>query len=290
MKTREFTLDEVVELPVFDLESAFNDSEIDLSVEVDRPPNAITIGMDDRSYGGVYYPLRFATFGNISMITGEEKSRKSFLKSLIEACAIGGRSNNYTADIEIKGHNLNGKYIISIDAEQDTYDAWLNGIRIPKMVGAMYPKYKILKWREKSKDERLALLDWLFMESPYKDNLGLVVLDGFVDFVKDFNDLKECDEFASKLMKYSSVTHSHIMGILHLNPGSEKARGHLGTIIGQKCETVLIIKNEGDYSLVKRKVGRGKTFDPFTIRVDDEWLPYVSNDEITSQQQEIKLT
>jgi len=276
------------EILIEDLQKAFEESEIDLSVEVERPPNCITIGMDDTCYGGVYYPLRFATFGNISMITGEEKSRKSFLKSLIEACAIGGKSNNFTADIEITGHNLNGKYIISIDAEQDEYDAWLNGVRVPKMVGALYPKYKMMKWREKSKDERLALLEWLFMESPYKDELGLVVLDGFVDFVKDFNDLKECDEFTSRLMKYSALTKSHIMGVLHLNPNSEKARGHLGTIIGQKCETVLIIKNQGDYSLVKRKVGRGKTFEPFTIRVDNQWLPYISNDETI--QQEIKLS
>ena len=268
-----------------DLKKVFEDSVIDLTKEVERPPNAITIGIDDRSYNGIHYPLRFATFGNISMIVGEEKSRKSFLKSLLEACSIGGKSNNYTADIEIQGHNLQDKYIISIDAEQDTYDAWMNGIRVPKMVGAIYPKYRMLKWREKSKDERLMLLEWLFMESDYKDNLGLVVLDGFVDFVKDFNDLKECDEFASKLMKYSSITHSHIMGILHLNPNSEKARGHLGTIIGQKCETVLIIKNMGDYSVVKRKVGRGKTFEPFTIRVDDQWLPYISDDEINNNQE-----
>jgi len=272
-----------------DLSKVFEDSVIDLSKEVDRPPNAITIGIDDRSYQGIHYPLRFATFGNISMIVGEEKSRKSFVKSLIEACAIGGKSNNFTNGVEITGHNLDGKYIISIDAEQDTYDAWLNGIRIPKMVGAVYPKYKMLKWREKSKDERLALLDWLFTESEYKDNIGLVVMDGFVDFVKDFNDLKECDEFTSKLMKYTSDSQCHIMGVLHLNPNTEKARGHLGTIIGQKCETVLIVKNMGDYSIVKRKVGRGKSFDPFAIRIDDDWLPYISDDDLEKNNQ-LELT
>jgi hypothetical protein len=273
---------------ILDLSQQFKDSIIDLTKEVDRPPNAITIGVDDRSYNGVFYPLRFATFGNISMITGEEKSRKSFLKSLIEACAIGGKSNNYTGDVDIRGHNLTDKYIISIDAEQDTYDAWLNGVRVPKMVGAMHPKYIMLKWRDKSKDERIALLDWFFMESPYKDELGLVIMDGFVDFVKDFNDLKECDEFASKLMRYSSLTQCHIMGILHLNPNSEKARGHLGTIIGQKCETVLIIKNMGDYSTVKRKVGRGKKFEDFAIRVDDDWLPYISDDDTNNKEITLK--
>jgi hypothetical protein len=202
------------------------------------------------------------------------------LKSLIEACSIGGESNDYTNGLEIKGHDLKDKYIISIDAEQDTYDAWLNGIRIPKMVGNLHPKYMVLKWREKSKDERLLLLDWLFMESPYKDNLGIVVMDGYVDFVKDFNDLSECDLFTTNLMKYSSVCKCHIMGILHLNPGTDKSRGHLGTILSQKCETVVIIKDMGDYSLVTCKSGRGKKFKDFAMRIDDDWMPYVSDDRL----------
>lgn len=260
----------------------FNSSILDLKKAVDRPPLAISIGYDDRAYKGVYYPLRFGTYGNISMITGEEKSRKSFLKSMIEACVIGGKSNNYTSGIDIQGHGMNGKYIISIDAEQDTYDAWLNGSRIPEMVGDHYDKYLMVKWREKSKTERLKLLDWLFMDSPYKDNLGMVVLDGYVDFVSDFNDLRECDEFTSRLMKYSSVCKCHIMGILHLNPGSDKSRGHLGTILGQKCETVAIIKNMGEYSLINCKRARGKKFEDFTIRINDEWLPYISDDSLES--------
>ena len=270
------------EKPILDVEKAFKDSEIDLSKEVSRPPLAISIGLDDRSYNGINYPLRFGTYGNISLITGEEKSRKSFLKSLIEACSIGGRSNEFTNGLEIQGHGIveNNKWIISIDAEQDEYDAWLNGIRIPKMVGNLYPRYKVLKWREKSKDERLAMLDWLFMESPYKDELGLVFLDGYVDFVKDFNNLEECDLFTTKLMKYSSIRKCHISGILHLNPETTKARGHLGTILGQKCETVVIIKDEGDYSKVICKRGRGKKFKDFTIRIDDQWLPYISDEDI----------
>lgn len=274
-----FVLDKAKkETSVKDLERVFNASVIDLKKAVSRPPLAISIGWDDRSYKGSYYPLRFATYGNISMIQGEEKSRKSFLKSLIEACAIGGNSNQFTNGIDIMGHDMIGKYVISIDAEQDEYDAWLNGARIPEMVGNHYENYKMLKWREKNKTERLELLDWLFMASPMKNNIGLVVLDGFVDFVNDFNDLKECDDFTAKLMKYTSLCRCHIMGVLHLNPGTEKGRGHLGTILGQKCETVVNIKNMGEYSLVSCKRSRGKKFEDFTIRINSDWLPYVSED------------
>ena len=256
----------------------FKDTIIDLNEVIERPPLAISIGIDDHDYNGVRYPLKFGSLGNISMITGEEKSRKSFVKSLIESCTIGGLSNNYTDDLDIKGY-IDGKFIISIDSEQSKYDVWMNGNRIKKMVGNVPETYKILMWREKTTAERLQLLDWLFMESPYKDNLGLVMLDGYVDFVNDFNDQSEAKEFTSKLMKYSSLRNCHISGILHLNPNSEKVRGHLGTILGQKCEMVMMVKSLGEYSEVSCKVVRGsKKFKPFTIRIDSDWMPYVSQD------------
>tara|TARA_R110000803_G_scaffold206969_2_gene274593 strand:- start:971 stop:1825 length:855 start_codon:yes stop_codon:yes gene_type:complete len=257
-------------------ESVFIDTIIDLDEVIERPPLAISIGYDDHSYAGVHYPLKFGSLGNISMITGEEKSRKSFVKSLIESCTIGGNSNNYTGDLEVRGH-IDGKYIISIDSEQSKYDVWMNGNRIKKMVGNVPDTYKILMWREKTTAERLQLLDWLFMESPFKDNLGLVMLDGYVDFVNDFNSQTESKDFTAKLMKYSSLRNCHISGILHLNPNSDKARGHLGTILGQKAECVMVVKNEGEYSSVRCKVVRGsKPFKEFTIRIDNDWMPYIS--------------
>jgi len=261
-----------------DAGSVFEETVINLDEVIERPPLAISIGYDDHDYNGVHYPLKFGSLGNISMITGEEKSRKSFVKSLIESCTIGGQSNYYTGDIEVKGH-IEGKYIISIDSEQSKYDVWMNGNRIKKMVGNVPDTYKILMWREKTTSERLQLLDWLFMESPYKDNLGLVMLDGYVDFVNDFNSQTESKEFTAKLMKYSSLRNCHISGILHLNPNSEKVRGHLGTILGQKCECVMLVKNEGEYSSVRCKVVRGsKPFKDFTIRIDNDWMPYISKD------------
>lgn len=250
-----------------------NKSRIDLMSKPKRPPLAISIGYDDKDYGGVHYPLRFGTYGNISMIKGEEKARKSFLKSLILSCSIGGNAVNYSPDIQ--GHDLKDKYIIDVDTEQDPYDSWLNAIRIPNMCGAMPDNYQYISLREYSSKDISGYLEWLFMESGYRSKLGIVCIDGFVDCVEDFNSLVECKEFTKKLMKYSSVTKCHITGLLHLNPGSDKARGHLGTILQQKCETVVTIKDMGDYSEVKCQRARGKKFETFGISVNKDWLPYV---------------
>lgn len=262
-----------------EIAKGFESTVIDLSVVVERPPVLLSIGLDDRSYNGVHYPLKFATRGNFSIISGKEKARKSFVKSMIEACTIGGESYKFTDYLEIQSHGLNGDWVISIDTEQSEYDTWSNGIRIPKMVGSIPPNYKVLFWREKSIEERLAYLDWLFLKSTYKDNLGMVILDGYVDFLYDPNDQKECNIFWNLIMKYSSVTNCHITGMLHLNPDGVKMRGHAGTIGSQKAETVMNIENKGEFSLASCRSVRGsKPFEDFTIRVDENWLPYVSMD------------
>lgn len=270
---QEFEKEEVV-----DFGEMLKRTRIDLEVEPPRAPLAISIGKDDRSYGGIHYPLRFGTYGNISMIKGEEKARKSFLKSLILACSIGGNANNYSDDI--MGHDLQDKYILDIDTEQDDFDVWLNAVRIPKMVGAVPSNYISMKLRNSKPKERLEYIEWLFKESEFKNKIGICSIDGFVDCVSDFNDLHECNDFVQKLMTWSSEEKAHITGILHLNPGSTKARGHLGTLLQNKCETVVIIKDAGEYSEVTCQRARGKKFKDFAIRVDDDWLPYVSEDEI----------
>lgn len=259
----------------FKASESFKSSILDLELAYERPPLALSIGLDDKEYNGIHYPLRFGTFGNISMIKGEEKARKSFLKSMLLACSIGGKSNLFTNSLEIQGHNLQDKFIIDVDTEQDTYDMWLTSKRIPEMVGTLPQNYIPLELRKYTPKERLQILEWLFMESEYRNNLGLVSIDGYVDCLKNFNDQEESSEFTQKLMKWSSLTKSHITGVLHLNPNSDKARGHLGTILQQKCETVVIIADKGDYSLVTCQRGRGKKFKDFCITVNDRWLPEI---------------
>ncbi len=260
-----------------DYSKFFKNATIDLTKKYARPPLAISIGT--LYYGQESYPQRFGTFGNFSVIMGEEKSRKTFFKSMLLACAIGGNSNLFNA--KIKGHDLDGKWIIDIDTEQDLYDNFITAKRIPDMVGNLPENYISINLRGKNPNEIKDFLNWLFLESEYKDNLGIVSIDGYVDCINDFNSQVESKEFVTDLMHYSKTANCHITGVLHLNPGSDKGRGHFGTMVAQKSEMVVIAKDAGDYSeIICKRVRGGKKFDPFCIRINNDWLPYVSDDSI----------
>lgn len=219
--------------------------------KVSKPPIAVSIGYDYSTQPSV--PLPLMTYGNLSLMLGQEKVGKSFAKSLILAGALGGNSNNYTE--RIQGHDISQKFVIEIDTEQDKFYTQWNRKRVVYMVGSEPANYITQAWRGLSHESKILQLDWLFTQSPYKDKLGLVFIDGYVDLVKDFNSLTESREFVEKLMIYSEKSMCHIGGVLHLNPNAgdnPKGRGHLGTVLQQKCETVIhVLKDDTGFVTMK---------------------------------------
>lgn len=242
----------------------------------DNRPAGEIIFQDSRIRDGVFYPrpkpciahvgggdeLIFATPGNLSLIKGAEKSGKSFFKSMLLAAAMRGRSTRHIQSLV--GRGLENKIIVEVDTEQDeTYVAW-NRSRTLKMVGVeSLSNYITVSMRAKTYLERMQGLTWLFEQSPARKNLGLVFIDGFVDLIADFNDNKQSRELVEQLMKWSQSTGAHISGIIHTNPGDPdfKARGHLGTMLQQKCETVAVVsydKNARRHQIeCQRSRGRG---------------------------------
>ncbi len=81
--------------------------------------------------------------------------------------------------------------------------------------------------------------------------IGLVIIDGIRDMVYDINSPSESTRIISKLMQWTDDRQIHIHTILHQNKGDENARGHIGTELNNKAETVLLVekdKRNGDIS------------------------------------------
>lgn len=246
----------------------FDNAVVDLRKDVPPPPKCITIGENVEFTPP--RPYLFASYGNISLIKGEEKVRKSFAKSLITACVLGGKANNYCE--RIKGH-LDGRWVVEIDTEQDPYYVRLNTTRVMNMVGMIPQNYLALQLRSYTPKQRMEVLDHLFNHSKIKDKLGLVFIDGYVDLIQDFNSLEESTALTQKLMTWSTQAKCHISGILHLNPGTTKGRGHIGTILQQKCESIAIVTKNEETSTITCQKGRGANWDPITFKVDRDYCP-----------------
>ena len=213
--------------------------------------------------------------GNISAICGEAKSKKTFLASALVASAMAIPYNglNNFKNVE-KDMNMN---VLWVDTEQGERHVRRVIDRISEMTGAKMgglvsePRLMTLSLRELSPQERYTMM----VETLYHYPFDLVVIDGIADLQRNTNDLEESDALVGALMALSTKTNTHILCVLHTNPGSDKARGHLGSALQRKAESVIYVHRNGACSVVEPQFCRNEPFERFAFAVSEEGIPEI---------------
>lgn len=239
---------------------------VDLNKPIERQPLALSIGTTSSGH-----PIPYGSYGDFSCIVGPSKSMKTFLKGALIAGYIGGKANNYFD--HFKGHDTRDKFILDIDTEQSLYHAQMASKRIIRMVGAHYKYYKPFALRKEAPRIRREFIEYLIMESEFRDNIGLVAIDGAADLLDNVNDLEASNELAQKFMTWTSTANCHLITILHRNFGTAKPTGHLGSAILKKAETVVFVDKENDLIRVSPEYTRNYPFEEFEFRINEEGLP-----------------
>ena len=132
---------------------------------------------------------------------------------------------------------------------------------------------EFLALRKYTPEQRIRIVEQAIYNTP---DIGLVIIDGIRDMVYDINSPGESTRIISKLMQWTDDRQIHIHTILHQNKGDENARGHIGTELNNKAETVLLVekdKSNGDISNVSAMHIRAMDFEPFAFRINDSALP-----------------
>ena len=141
--------------------------------------------------------------------------------------------------------------------------------------------------REYSPSVRIEVIDYALRQGK---GYGLVIIDGIRDLMLDINSTGESVEVINKMMEWSSKYDLHIHCVLHLNKGDNNVRGHIGTEMSNKAETVLVISKSSENPSISEVHAlhiREKEFRPFAFTVDNGGLPVMAEnysfDESTSE-------
>ena len=216
------------------------------------------IGSSDRHIGGR---------GMIGIFTGHEKSGKSFVASCIAASGLkGGREVlNFSLD-------LDGGKMLWFDTEQSGFFFHKTQERIHRMAGqpGNTGYYDAFHLRKMSAAERLEVVEHFIYNTPA---LSVVMIDGFVDLMKDYNDLEAVQEYVGRLMKWSDERQVLIMGVLHVNKGDGKIRGHIGSELKNKCDFIINTAREESQFTISNPTSRYLPFQDMDFTRDAEGLP-----------------
>ena len=213
------------------------------------------------------------TLGNFSASIGKAKSKKTFNVSAIVAASLkNGTVLRYVAELP-----ENKRKVLYVDTEQSHYHCLKVMKRILRLAGLPDDRdnehLEFLALRKYTPEQRIRIVEQAIYNTP---DIGLVIIDGIRDMVYDINSPGESTRIISKLMQWTDDRQIHIHTILHQNKGDENARGHIGTELNNKAETVLLVekdKSNGDISNVSAMHIRAMDFEPFAFRINDNALP-----------------
>lgn len=210
-----------------------------------------------------------ASAGNISVIGGKQKSRKSFFINMLSTAYLNGEYDIIT------GSKEETRPLLLFDTEMGKSHVHKALRRICRMCGLeeQHDQLKVFFLRERSVEERINVIN----AQVEKHKPGFVIIDGIVDLCHNFNDIYLSTNTVQFLMHLSSRYNCHITTVLHENKGvaDSNLRGHLGTILAQKSETVFQLQRDGDNTKVSAAATRNISFEDFLFKINEDALPVI---------------
>lgn len=246
------------------IEEIVQNSILKADYKFEYPPICLQIS-------GQYGDQIFSTLGNISVLLAPPKVGKTTVSGVVASALISGKHiSNFKPSLP-----GDKSVIVWIDTEQAKPEC----IRVIKSIcyqvngdEMVHPENLIyLALRGQSKEVITSIIDYMVYNTA---NIGFMIIDGIRDLVTSINDEKDGAQIVEKLMKWTQEVNIHILTILHQNKADANARGHLGTELMNKAETVASLsKGENNgirTTIIEPKFTRHRDFEPFAFTINPD--------------------
>ena len=208
---------------------------------------------------GIVYPA------DVCVVQGQAKTRKTTLLNTILAISSSGEPGlHFTPAKCLK--------MLVIDTEQSAYNLHKQGQRA-RMLGADFSKVSVFALRSVADSYRR--LEYT-LQAAHAYRPDIIIIDNVKDLVSDFNDLAESDRVVRQLMGLAERMSCGIIAVIHENIDSEKARGHIGSLLKEKASTVIRTECTPEDKTVTKvtfPTVRNAPIEDFCFRLDEDVLP-----------------
>ena len=273
-------IDHIRVLTANNIDEILESLRINPTDKIEKPQTAWLQKRDNNPYQSNEDPI-LGTLGNFSLIIGKAKSRKSFFINIAVSAVLGKDLilNQFRGTLPPEQST-----VLYFDTEQGRYHVQLALKRICDQINVKEPENLVVfGLRSLKPSERLKMIEYAIYNT---SNLGFVIIDGIKDLINSINDEAEATLISSKLLKWTEEKNIHIMTVLHQNKSDNNARGHIGTELINKAETVLsVTKNEQDkdISVVEAQQCRNKEPEPFAFEIKNGLPVLVEDFEIRTE-------
>jgi hypothetical protein len=243
-------------------------SRLNVTDIFEQPPVVLTINQDQRE-------SIVATLGNISTVIGRAKSRKTYFVSLLAGLFLRGEQLPTAPQLRAT-LPPDKRSVLYVDTEQGRFHALKVLRRIVRIAGLPEDEQPenlhYLSLRPFNPDQRLQAIGYAL---EHLNNIGVIVIDGSRDMVYDINSPQEATTAVNQLMRWTDDLQVHLINIIHQNKNDLHARGHLGSELINKSESVISVEKDDDQSIIKSLQLRDRDFNDMAFMVDESDCHYL---------------
>ena len=226
--------------------------------------------------------------GNLVALSAKWKNGKTFFCDILTAIFLG--CDQFAA---CRSRQATGR-VQFFDTEQAKADT----SRIDKTIGAMTPQerhndYEVFFLREavidRDMDQTAPISRFDFINRAIEhDHPDLVIIDGIADLIYNYNDVIESQDVVNKLASLASQHNCCIVVVMHQNKGQKdkNMKGHLGTMLFQKCSDVFNVEKCGSVFVASHAVSRHRNCEDICFKLDANAVPM---DAVADRQLQVEM-
>lgn len=174
---------------------------------------------------------------NFITLTGLPKAGKSrFISAIISSGLTGAEL--FTMKLRLSDNHFR---ILHLDTEQSEYDYYKMINQIKDMAKIDHLPNYFHSWclREHEPKTLITAMDFLIS---HMQDIGIVILDGILDFLYSYNDEAESKALINMLKRWSKKGNCLIVCILHVGKTTGSTVGHFGAMADRAAQTVIEVK------------------------------------------------
>lgn len=226
--------------------------------------------------------------GNLIALSAKWKNGKTFLCDVLTAVFLGSERFAGCRTLFSQGK------VSFYDTEQAESDT----SRIRKVIDAMTPEgrrhdYDVYCLRplniDPTSEDSDEITRYEFISQTIAhDKPDLVFIDGIADLLYNYNDVIESQRLVNRLAALANEHNCAMVVVMHQNKGQrdKNMKGHLGTMLNQKCSDVFSVEKCGGIFVVSNTISRHQPCGDFVFKLSADGVP---EDGMADRQQQLEI-
>ena len=226
--------------------------------------------------------------GNLIALSAKWKNGKTFLCDVLTAVFLG--SERFTGCRTLFSQGKVSFY--------DTEQAKSDTSHIRKVIDAMTPEgrhhdYEVYCLRPMNIDrtgedgDEITRYEFISQTIAH-DKPDLVFIDGIADLIYNYNDVIESQRLVNRLAALANKHNCAMVVVMHQNKGQrdKNMKGHLGTMLNQKCSDVFSVEKCGGIFVVSNTISRHQPCGDFVFKLTADGVP---EDGMADRKQQLEI-